>query len=152
MKELLDLIGFIRDADKVEARIKAIQAENARLEANIADTRKAGEISKLLDKAKADREEASDLLKQAVAEADVMKKQAKESYDAKNKALAEKMAATDKRAAELDAREKSLDTREATVVKELERERDAVAKHAAALEKERAEVAERMEKLKSVMG
>lgn len=152
INDFLDFVDAIKNIEQYEKQVQTLKEENERLEKNIAATVKVGELSALLEKATKDAEEAAATLKAAKQEAISIKEVAKASYDKKEAAVAlreveigvklEKAQAALEQASKLNA-----DT-ETRLTKELA---DVHARKTQLITANQ-EVAERLEKLKTVMG
>ena len=155
LTELLDFIDLVKNPDKYKAKVDELIAYNKSIEANIQLTEDVANI----EKAKALTAKA---LTQATVQVDAAKEEAKRLVSEAQQAAAKLVKTADERrvaletwASELKAREESFTVRSASLTK-LEQD---VADRSRQVEQDRAsltiqlqEVAERLEKLKSVMG
>lgn len=152
INDFLDFVDAIKNIEKYEAQVQTLKEENERLEKNIEATTKVGELSVLLDKATKDKEEAAALLKAAKQEASSVKEAAKVAYDDK----VAKMVVREKEV-EMKMEQASVLLAQATKLNtdtETRLAKELLEVHArkAALITANQEVADRLEKLKSVMG
>lgn len=154
-KELLNFIDFVKTPELFEAQLTTLREEQQRLQENIEATAKIGEIAALHAQAQEAAAKAQTVINQANEQAAIILDTAKSAYDQKiaelevrMQVLAESEKATTQALNDANAQELSAKT----LSKSLQDAQGAVILERQALAAAQAEVAARLEKLKSVMG
>jgi len=150
--DFLKFVDAIKNLEQYEQQVKDLRDENERLEKNIKATAEVSELLSLREAAEKALEEATQTLKQAKAEAAATKEAAKTAYEKKEASLISRETEVVKQVAAANAVLASAQKLQADTENRLAKElKDVLARKEQLIVAEQ-EVAERLAKLKAVMG
>ena len=152
MNDFLGFVDFLKNVDLYEERVKVLQDENTRLEDNIRLTSEIADIPRTKELTAQLLEEARTTLAKAKQDSADTREKAKTSYDKK---LADVMLREAEAASVLASGNKAIqeaNNLQLNLIAKLRKQESEVATKSALLETTQQEVAERLSKLKAVMG
>ena len=152
MNDFLGFVDFLKNVDLYEERVKVLQDENTRLEDNIRLTSEIADIPRTKELTAQLLEEARTTLAKAKQDSADTREKAKTSYDKK---LADVVLREAEAASVLASGNKSIqeaNNLQLNLIAKLRKQESEVATKSALLETTQQEVAERLSKLKAVMG
>lgn len=152
LNDFLDFVDFVKNAEALGKQVQVLKDENDRLETNIKLTSEIADIPRTKELTANLLEDARVTLDQAKKEAADVKEKAKTAYQKQLADVSEREGKAQDLLKEARQALKDAETLHATLIKDLAAQLEAVKQKEDVLVKTQAEVSERLDKLKSVMG